>query len=134
MSEPLDAELDPQAWLRRAASSLAHARVGHGAPDVLLEDLCFDLQQAVEKALKGLLVARTHGFPKVHSISQLMSLLDQAGVTVPERFDPAMELTIYAVRMRYPGPSAVTEDEYQAACALAAEVVDWVRGELARQA
>jgi len=60
-----------------------------------------------------------------------MSLLEQAGVAVPGRFDPAMELTMYAVRTRYPGPTAVTEDEYTAARDLAEEVVAWARGELA---
>lgn len=132
MNEPTDVELDPHAWLRRAASNLARARVSHGVPDVLLEDLCFDLQQAVEKALKGLLIARTGGFPKIHSISQLASLLDQAGITLPARFDPAMEFTLYAVRMRYPGPPTVSEEEFTAARDLAEALVAWARDELAR--
>jgi hypothetical protein len=40
-------------WLRRARSNLARAK--QDKPDeVLFEDLCFDAQQAVEKALKAL--------------------------------------------------------------------------------
>ncbi len=45
---------DPREWLRRARSNLARVRLGHGQPDVLFEDLCFDAHQACEKALKAL--------------------------------------------------------------------------------
>ena len=44
---------DPREWLRRARSNLARSSQGHVAPDVLLEDACFDAQQAVEKALNA---------------------------------------------------------------------------------
>jgi len=49
----------PRDWLRRARSNLARAAQGQATPDVLLEDVCFDAQQAVEKSLKALLVAST---------------------------------------------------------------------------
>ena len=49
---------DPGEWLRRARSNLARASHGQAAPDMLLEDACFDAQQAVEKSLKALLVLR----------------------------------------------------------------------------
>ena len=49
---------DPREWLRRARSNLARASHGQGTPDILFEDLCFDAQQAVEKALKALLVLK----------------------------------------------------------------------------
>ena len=40
----------------RAASNLARARQGRQCEEVLFEDLCFDAQQAAEKALKALLI------------------------------------------------------------------------------
>ena len=49
---------DPREWLRRARSNMARAAQGQVTPDMLLEDACFDVQQAVEKALKALLVSR----------------------------------------------------------------------------
>lgn len=42
-------------WLKRAKSNLARAELGRNALDILYEDLCFDAQQATEKALKGLM-------------------------------------------------------------------------------
>ena len=42
---------DQREWLRRARSNLARSSQGQVTPDVLLEDACFDAQQAVEKAL-----------------------------------------------------------------------------------
>jgi len=47
---------DPAEWLRRARSNLARAKADRNLADVLYEDLCFDAQQAAEKAIKGLLV------------------------------------------------------------------------------
>jgi len=43
---------DPRERLNRARSSLAQAKVEH--PDVYFEDLCFNAQQAAEKAIKTL--------------------------------------------------------------------------------
>ena len=45
---------DPREWLNRARSNLTRAKAK--IPGVYLEDLCFDAQQAVEKAMKALLI------------------------------------------------------------------------------
>ena len=45
---------DPREWLNRANSNLVAAR--NTDPDVYLEDLCFDAQQAAEKAIKGVFI------------------------------------------------------------------------------
>lgn len=49
---------DPAEWLRRAHSNLARARADRNSPEILYEDLCFDAQQAAEKAIKAVLVHR----------------------------------------------------------------------------
>ena len=72
---------DPREWLNRAHSNLARARLR--APDVYLEDLCYDAQQAAEKAVKGLLLARGIQHPFTHDLSALLSLVEQAGLDVP---------------------------------------------------
>jgi HEPN domain-containing protein len=123
----------PQAWFLRAASSLARARSGHGVPGILLDDLCFDAQQAAEKALKALLVARGKDFPKTHAIAHLLTLLEQAGVATPDKVKRAATLTAYAVRARYPGGPPVTEADYQAALAIAADVIAWTAVSLVRR-
>lgn len=116
-------------WIRRARSNLARARKHPGDPDVLYEDLCFDAQQAVEKALKAVLVARQVEFPKTHSIGELMVLLDASGQGVPPDLREAAGLTEYAVASRYPGPvEPVDEPEHRWAIALAERVVPGQRG------
>ena len=48
-----------------------------------LEDLCFNAQQAAEKAIKALLIQRDAGFPYVHDIAALLTVLERAGQEVP---------------------------------------------------
>lgn len=50
---------DPEEWLNRARSNLIQA--GAHQPGVYLEDLCFQTQQAAEKALKALLLLSLRG-------------------------------------------------------------------------
>jgi HEPN domain-containing protein len=114
----------PGDWLRHARSDLQLARLSP-LPGVLLEGLCFHAQQAAEKALKAVLVARSTPFPRTHSIGRLVELLPQ-GVSVPREVEDAANLTDYAVTTRYPGVSEpVDEEEYQGAVRLAQAVVAW---------
>jgi HEPN domain-containing protein len=55
---------DPREWLSRARSNLARAKAE--VPGVYLEDLCFDAQQAAEKAIKAVLISQNKRFPHVH--------------------------------------------------------------------
>ncbi|MGQ9584562.1 MAG: HEPN domain-containing protein [Anaerolineae bacterium] len=49
-------------------------------------------------------------------------------VPVPESIREVVELSDYAVQVRYPGEYyPVTEDEYERALMLAERVLDWVR-------
>jgi HEPN domain-containing protein len=114
-------------WLKRARSNLARAESGRTSPEVLYEDLCFDAQQAAEKALKALCVAYEIAFPKTHSIDYLIELLEKENIQVPDEVVNAKILTDYAVETRYPGDyEPVDEAEYLEATEIAREVVGWV--------
>ncbi len=122
---------DPQAWLSRAKSNLRLAEQGGRIKSVYLEDLCFNAQQAAEKALKAACLAHGLDFPKTHSLVLLIDMLDTKGVKIPANVRAADVLTQYAVESRYPGPvEKVTEAEYRAALKLAAQVVFWVESTL----
>jgi HEPN domain-containing protein len=126
---------DAREWLSRASGNLLRAKAM--APGFYLEDLCFDAQQAAEKAIKGVLIARGIAFPYVHDLARLLDLLEQAGEEVPPSVADADRLTRFAFATRYPGAAApVTEEEYRRAVAVAETVVAWaderVRQERAR--
>ena len=121
----------PHEWLRRARSNLLRAQ--QPKPDgVLWEDLCFDAQQAVEKALKALLAHRGIPFRFTHDIAALLTELEQAGVDVPPGVISSAILTDYAVSARYLGTGEpVTEMEYLEAVTLATATVGWVEERMA---
>ena len=115
---------DPREWLNRARSNLARAKAQ--IHDVYLEDLCFDAQQAAEKALKALLIQREVVFPYVHDLARLVTLLEAAGQAIPAVVRRAENLTRYAGVTRYPGlAEPVTEEQYQEAVTIAEAVVQW---------
>jgi HEPN domain-containing protein len=115
----------PQEWLRRAKGNLALAKQ-RKPKDAYWEDLCFEAQQAAEKAIKAVLRFGEIDFPKTHDIGELLALLNQSGQKVPQELWKADELSQYAVETRYPGPAEpVTRSEYRQAVALAQKVVKW---------
>ena len=120
---PLDERIppdDPREWLNRARSSLAKTSIPPGAREIYLEDLCFDAQQAAEKAVKAVLIYLDVRFPYVHDLAQLLALIEQEGEGVPESVKRAAGLSNYAVETRYPGlAEPVTWEEYEEAVAIA---------------
>jgi HEPN domain-containing protein len=116
---------DPQEWLNRAKSSLALARTI--TPDIYFEDLCFQAQQAAEKALKAVFIINGISYPYTHDINALLSVLEDHRISIPEQLWTSVTLTSYAADTRYPGfDPPVTKDEYLEALALAEEVIRWV--------
>ena len=115
---------DPREWLNRAKSNLAMA--SSRAPGAYLEDLCFEAQQAAEKAIKAVMMKRDIEFPFVHDLNRLMSILEQAGESVPEGVRRAELLTKYATATRYPGAmEPVSDQEYADAIVIGEAVVRW---------
>ena len=89
----------PEDWLRRAKSNLIRA-MQPKHEKVFWEDYCFDAQQAAEKALKALLLFHKIPFRFVHDIAELLTVLEQNGVSLPESIKKAAELSDYAVEAR----------------------------------
>ena len=71
-------------------------------PRYYYEDLRFHCQQAVEKAIKAILVHYNIPFIKTHEIRLLLSLLpDKLAIPISDR--EAAFISEYAVSTRYPG-------------------------------
>ena len=118
-------------WLQRAKSNMARAKAGRVSPEILYEDLCYDAQQAVEKAFKSVCIIHEIVFPKTHDIAYLIELLEKGGVEVPENLQNAKILTDYAVETRYPGDyEPVDEEDLRKAIEIAKKVLKWVKKEM----
>lgn len=121
-------------WLRRAKSNMERAKAGKISEEILYEDLCFDCQQAVEKALKALLISIDKEFPPTHAITSLLELIQETGIGIPEAVKQAIDLTEYVVETRYPGDyEPVNKSDYQTALKTANEVLRWVEIKLEEQ-
>ena len=115
---------DPREWLNRAKSNLALAK--NRVSDAYLEDLCFEAQQAAEKAIKATLIVHQIEFPYVHDLTLLLSMLEENGVAIPNIVRGAGRLNRYAVATRYPGvASPVGLQEYLDSVGTAEAVVEW---------
>jgi HEPN domain-containing protein len=122
---------DPREWLNWAKANLA--RAGQVAPGGYLEDLCFDAQQAAEKAIKAVFIHRGLQFPYIHNLERLLQLLNQSGLKVPKYVLKADDLTPFAFEARYPGQSpAVTQSQYRRALRIAEGVVRWAERQLGK--
>ena len=69
-------------------------------PGAYLEDLCFQAQQAAEKAIKAMMIMREIDFPYVHDLTRLLVIFESSGEHVPGRVRLAANLTRYAVATR----------------------------------
>jgi HEPN domain-containing protein len=118
-------------WLQRAKSNMACTKSGRVSPRHTFEDLCYDAQQAVEKAFKSVCIIHEIVFPKTHNIAYLIELLEKGGVEIPENLQNAKILTGYAVETRYPGDyEPVDEDGLKKAIEIAKKVLKWVKKEM----
>ena len=115
----------PADWLDFARGDLAVARV------LLLSDVpprapAWHAQQAAEKALKAVLVARGEAVPRTHDLLDLAARAGSHVSGLPSTRDLA-DLTFHAVQPRYPDDLAeVDEADALRAASTAERVLDSV--------
>ena len=115
---------DPHEWLNRARGNLVRAE--SCIPGAYLEDLCFDAQQAAEKAIKAVFVGRGERFPFIHDLDELLGMLERSGLKIPKYVREAKQLSPFALVTRYPGMAdPVTRREYRRAVRIASAVLGW---------
>jgi HEPN domain-containing protein len=116
-------------WIERAKGSLELAQtkiIGH----INYEDLCFQAQQAAEKALKGLLIFYDVEPEFTHKIEILLNALKKF-TDIPENIIEAALLTDYAVQTRYPGEyDEITKEEYEESIKIAKDCLHWVEDKI----
>jgi HEPN domain-containing protein len=122
-------ENDYKIWIDRAKSSLAISK-NKSDECIFFEDLCFQAQQAVEKAIKGLLIFCNVEPEKTHNLVLLIKELSNY-FTVPEEINDTVILNDYAVQTRYPGEyTPIEEDEYNEAIRIAENCVSWIKNKI----
>lgn len=113
-------------WLDRAISSLKLASVKKET-GIYYEDLCFQAQQAVEKALKALLIKKGQEPARTHNLVILLQQVMQF-YKVPNEIKDLIILNDYAVQTRYPGDyTPIEKEEYLEAIKIATKTVEWVK-------
>lgn len=123
-------EFTPEYWLRRAKSNflLATSYKDNPPEEVFLEDLCFELQQCAEKSIKAVLVYSEIEIPRSHNIGELLNLiLDNTSIEIPQEVKKATQLTVYAVKTRYPNWNVISAKEYEKAREVAENTYSWAK-------
>ncbi|MBC8503725.1 MAG: HEPN domain-containing protein [Chloroflexi bacterium] len=67
---------------------------------------CFHVQQCIEKYLKARLVEAEIDFPKIHDLTQLLSLVEPVEPFWIAYQEELRTITDYAIEYRYPGITA----------------------------
>ena len=118
-----------ESWIGRAKSSYDLSTVSI-TPNIYYEDLCFQIQQSAEKALKGLLIYYGVEPDFTHNIGILLEELEKL-TDIPSNIKEASELTIYAVQTRYPGEyDEITKEEYKKAVKIAKTCLEWTENKI----
>ena len=115
-----------ESWLERSKSSLEMAKPKLFR-NIYFEDLCYQAQQSVEKAFKGLLIYYGAEPEYTHNIGILINSLEKF-TEVDDSIKEAIKLTNFAVQTRYPGNyDDITKEEYKEAIKIARNCLDWAK-------
>ena len=93
-----------------------------------LEIICYHCQQAGEKAINAVYIAKEipGGIPRKHDLWFLLEQMKNV-VDIPESiYDAAEKLDPYAIVFRYPGENRVDDYRAKQAIGLAKAIIDWV--------
>ena len=117
-------------WLRYAQEDLVAAEAMLSSSETMPRHVCWLAQQAVEKAIKAILIFLQIDFPYTHDLDVLRNLVPD-GWQLKADYPDLAELTEWAVEARYPGswPDA-TETDAHAAARQARNVWDAVNRDL----
>ena len=118
---------DPEAvFLAKACSDLVAARRLAVHEDVDDESVGFHCQQAVEKALKAVLVQRGVPFRYGHDLQRLINQLVDDGLVVPGSVTASVWLTPFATDLRYEAlPADAGVFDRSKGIQTAADVIAW---------
>lgn len=92
-----------------------------------LQIICYHCQQAAEKALKAVIVAKGKpgGMPKMQDLEFLLNQMKNYTDINDEIWDYAEALTPYGIEIRYPGGTEVSDEEAELGLKYAEVIYSW---------
>lgn len=97
-------------WLKKAKKDLLVAQREMKEKEAVYDAVCFHSQQAVEKFLKAILQENEIYFEKTHDLEILYEKCKNIVPEVQKIKEKLVELSSYAVEVRYPGVEATEEE------------------------
>lgn len=123
-AERLDST-EPERWLEFAREDLAYGVSGMNAHP---RPAAWSFQQAGEKALKAVLLAKGLDVPRTHDVAFLLSLLAESIPGAKEVRDAALVLAAITPTSRYPDDGMEIRPQDAAELAHAAQlIVEWAQ-------
>lgn len=114
---------DPREWLNRAGCNFFLAKTH--TPRVYNEELCFNLHETAQKALKAVILARSGAVPESRNLETLLAQLGDAAAPLAPH---AATLAPHETGSEYPSDHPpVTDDQYEAAMDAAHQILEWAR-------
>jgi HEPN domain-containing protein len=98
-----------------------------------VEIICFQCQQAAEKAMKSVLAYLKQDIPRTHDLSRLWALCEPLVTDLPDMSKECVELSGYAVATRYPDSVELDEHDMREALDCAKTVIENVSAWLESQ-
>lgn len=97
-----------------------------------LQIICYHCQQAAEKALKAVIVAKGKpgGMPKMHDLEFLLSQMKNYTDIKEELWDYAEALTPYGIEIRYPGGTEISDEQAELGLKYADVLYSWAIEEI----
>lgn len=97
----------PKAWIGWADNDLAFARWGLQSDRPFAAQICYLCQQAVEKYLKGYLIAQGWMLEKTHSIAKLLTVCISVDGSFTQFENDLAPFDQYVTEARYPVDMAI---------------------------
>ena len=119
-----------QNWFNKGNNDLVAAEYLLTMKIPPIDVICFHSQQASEKYLKGFLALHGKEIPRIHDLEELVSICNEINSGFSELYDIALDLSGYAVEVRYPleNDYEITLEDAKLAINNANEVKDFVLG------
>lgn len=121
-----------QGLIRKARDDLAIAKLLVASAESPTWGIGFHLQQAAEKAIKAVLCTRAVVYPRTHSLSLLLDLLEEHGGSAPFERASLVPLTPFGTLFRYDDsgleeamPPDAAQVSWSARYGLVSDLITW---------